>query len=564
MSIVDSEGLYHPTTDAEIKELVRQARKGHALRVHGDGHSVAHAIYTDPLDAVDNKVKPPRPPAGKNINIVLNHYGPGGVPGFQPVPGKDHVIEVDGGMRLGHTPGEPEPNGLLQRLYCEHGWMLRSTGGIAHQTVAGFIATASAGGSLQTSVSDLVCGVTFIDGKGGEVKIDEGHADFHGVVPHLGLLGIVTKVRLRCCPAFTVKGKQVTSTPKEMKLDLSGEGVGTPLADFLRDREYARLDWWPQRGSERVRIWEGKSDGPPPTKFKPKRFQMFKPGEQPAAGVVLTVLGNLDDHERMRRELKKLLEGAGPGVVDELPGALRDIGTPGSDDVASLVEHVDGGSTLETVELRDLLARSPWWLPDLFRGLLGIFAPRGGCVDFHDCAWRLLPMDDEVDDFYLPIEFTEIWVPLSQAAYAMKPLHQYFTEPKKKSDAFDRTGTFSIELYATKKSAFWLDPAYSNGSDVWSEGALRINPYWYGRNAGDPAQTFFPRFWNLLRKKQIPYRLHWGKFLPRVEDSPWWPAWIRRQYPCWDDFMRLRGRHDPHGVFVNDYWCEHLALPDET
>jgi D-arabinono-1,4-lactone oxidase len=553
----EADGFYHPTKDAEIIALVTRAcEEGRTLRVHGDGHSVAHAIYTDPLGEIDNKVKPPRRPAGKNIDIVLDRYEDG-VPGFRVVPGEDHMIEVDGGMVLGSRPGR---TGLLQQLSEQNEpWMLRSTGGIAHQTVGGFIATASAGGSLETSVNDLICGVTFIDGNGVVVNIDQGHDDFHAVVPHLGLFGVVTKVRLRCCPAFTVKGKQVTSTPKEAGLDLSGEGVGTPLADFLRAREYARLEWWPQRGYQRVRVWEGKSDGPPPSNFQPTRFHMFRPGEQPVAGVVLTVLGNLDDHERMWSELKKLLDGAGSGVVDELPQALRDIDTWGSDDVASLVEHIAGGGTRAAVEVRDLMARSPCWLPDLFPWLLRIFTPPGR-VDFHDCGWRLLPMDDEVDDFYLPIEFTEIWVPLQKAADAMKHLQEYFDEPKTRRDAFARTGTFEIELYATKKSEFWLDPAYSDGTDLWSDGALRINPYWYGRNAGDPAQTFFPPFWDLLRKKGIPYRLHWGKFLPLVEQDLGWLAWIRAQYPCWDAYMRVRKSHDPQGIFVNDYWRKHLGL----
>jgi D-arabinono-1,4-lactone oxidase len=591
---IDSDGFYHPTRNAEIAALVRRAREdGLKLRVHGDGHSVAHAIYTDPLGAVENKVRPPRRQAEKNIDIVLDRYGRKGVPGYRVWSRQERVIEVDGGMRLGRTRGMQEPNGLLQRLDDEHDWSLRSTGGIAHQTVAGFIATASAGGSLQSSVSELVCGVQLIDGTGAVVDIDEHHPDFRAVVPHLGLLGIVTKVRLRCCPSFTVKGKQVTSSPKDAAVNLfgpdrpAGPGERMSLAQFLSVNDYARIEWWPQRGTERLRVWTGMREGPPPADFHPREFKLFEQeGDQLRAGIALTALGNLRNAKRMRaqfQELRDHSEGlASYGfrnihgqVVREFAPDLREMGLLGRWVAAQVEDSAVPGTSFALVSDSPAarLERDPfrwlpkpvvrflieWWLPRFFGKLLDEFA-KNGTVRFHDRAWRALPMDDDVDDVYLPVEFSEIWVPLKRSADAMRLLHWHFGLPLSRRGSLARTGTFEIELYATTASKFWLHPAYSDGNDVWSDGALRINPYWYGRNAGDPARTFFPRLWKLLRDSDVPFRLHWGKFLPPAEQDPRWAAENRARYPGWKEFMAVRKRHDPDDIFLNDYWRAHLGL----
>jgi D-arabinono-1,4-lactone oxidase len=62
------------------------------------------------------------------------------------------------------------------------------------------------------------------------------------------------------------------------------------------------------------------------------------------------------------------------------------------------------------------------------------------------------------------------------------------------------------------------------------------------------------RYWRLFKDKGVDYRLHWGKALSDDVE------YIRRQYPRWDDFMRLRDEMDPHQVFVTDYWRRHLGI----
>ena len=38
------------------------------------------------------------------------------------------------------------------------------------------------------------------------------------------------------------------------------------------------------------------------------------------------------------------------------------------------------------------------------------------------------------------------------------------------------------------------------------------------------------------------------------------PVYLKRLYPRWDDFMALRARLDPKGVFVTKYWGDRLGI----
>jgi hypothetical protein len=115
--------------------------------------------------------------------------------------------------------------------------------------------------------------------------------------------------------------------------------------------------------------------------------------------------------------------------------------------------------------------------------------------------------------------------------------------------AYAATGAFSCEIYAAKKSRAWLSPSY--GTDV-----LRIDVFWFGLNAGDP-KTFYEPFWKLL--DPFAFRPHWGKILPGPAAS-WRKAW-RDRLPRLGDFLDLRGKLDPDGVFLTPYWRDNLVGP---
>jgi hypothetical protein len=70
---------------------------------------------------------------------------------------------------------------------------------------------------------------------------------------------------------------------------------------------------------------------------------------------------------------------------------------------------------------------------------------------------------------------------------------------------------------------------------------------------------FFQQFWDLFRDNGIPFRLHWGKYLPDFDHAEW-AAYFRSQLPRWDEFLALRSRLDPDNIFLTDYWRVHLHV----
>ena len=283
-----------------------------------------------------------------------------------------------------------------------------------------------------------------------------------------------------------------------------------------------------------------------------------------------TVLGNLDDLRRVGPGVREIVARMGEDeqLLAAVEAILRDMGRVGGFVADRLLDarRLDFGEALASAQAE--AARVSDLIPQFFPTLLGWFIPpdseqrpppNGGPQCFHDHAWRSLPMDHAVDDVYMPVEFTEIWVPMREAETVMRCLNAYFDQCDTKN-SYRRTGTFAIELYAEKANRFWMNPAYTTCNDEWVDGAFRINPFWYGRNAGDPAARFFPQFWNLLQETGVPFRLHWGKFLPVAEQDPNWVDRVRARYPMWQAFLDLRSQRDPDRIFLSEYWCRQLGL----
>src|SRR4051812_44759609 len=105
-----ADGFFHPAGEEELVALVRTAyREGRQLRVRGAAHSVSHAVYTDPLDAMRNHVEQQRPPAGDNMNVMLDRYR-----GWRVVDEQRRLVEADAGIHLGADPSDPTGTATLQ------------------------------------------------------------------------------------------------------------------------------------------------------------------------------------------------------------------------------------------------------------------------------------------------------------------------------------------------------------------------------------------------------------------------------------------------------------------
>jgi len=163
-----------------------------------------------------------------------------------------------------------------------------------------------------------------------------------------------------------------------------------------------------------------------------------------------------------------------------------------------------------------------------------------------------------VSDELVPVQFTEIFVPLSRATELVRAMDKYFnSKPNEPGDVYKRTGLFTFELYAAKRSSSWLSPAFSTGDDEWKDGAFRLNGYRLKTERLSPEEGPFGGIWKVIRESGIPFRLHWGKLQP--SDGP--PA--EPLHDRWDRFLELRSERDPGNMFLTPYWCARLGLPPE-
>jgi D-arabinono-1,4-lactone oxidase len=412
-----------------------------------------------------------------------------------------------------------------------------------------------------------------IDGRGEVYEVDRDRTpeDFHATVTSMGLLGIISKVVLRCVPTFNITGQEAITRVEDASVDLFGEGDAErpSLAGFLARTEYARLEWFPQRQGERLLVWQAQRIEPEPG-FRPTRYQEFTGDpevSQTLASLFYTLLGNLDDLRAARSKLEPIFEQ----VDDELIQYLACLGRLGQPLVEALTLALEGSveMAIEVLALAaPLLGKES---PRLMGLALDAFLPldstkkgqdKGEPQCFRDWSWRGLPMDNQVIDALLPTTFTELWIPLSYSQRAMSLLNDYFDEPATAQEALRRTGTYAIELYGAPPNSAWMSMSYSDGKDVWRDGVLRIDFYWFKNNAGNPAKVFYPQFWKLLRDNGIPFRLHWGKGQPvgSPEELADWAAFFRGQYARWDDFLERRRKLDPNNIFLTGYWRQRFNL----
>lgn len=551
-----SDGFYHPQTEEQIICLVKKAiEEGLQIRVRGATHSIAHAIYTDPgkgQKPIPNNVSHEEPPKGPNINLMLDKYI-----NLVWEDEENGIVVADSGIHLGVDPNDSSgsstlENGLLYQAF-KKGFGFNDLGGITHQTVSGFLMTGSAGGSLMYDLGENIIGFKIVDGTGDCKWVNKGDDLFPAVSLSLGLLGIITKVRFKLVKTYNIHGEEFAAPTKfeECPIDLFGPGRnGKPsMKSFLEKTPYTRILWWPQKGVERVVIWQAARGESFPS-FHPVPYKQFgdlpflAKLEQLVGAILFTLLGNKGfikiwgklyrDFKRFRLFLKTLWQIK----VGKFFGWLF--------------------SGLLTLFL-EIIFIIPVFLLSIFRFLLRIILPfviktlqplskKGEGTLFLDYYWRSLPMDNGADDILLGTEFTEIFIPIKYTERAMNLLNDIYIKK-----GYEATGFYSTELYAGYPSESWISPGYKDGA--YADGTLRVDIFWYINNQGNPASKdgFFRQFWELFRNNNIPFRLHWGKFVPDYDHDDW-ATYYRAQFSKLNDFLKIREMRDPKNIFLTSYW----------
>jgi hypothetical protein len=327
--------------------------------------------------------------------------------------------------------------------------------------------------------------------------VDEAKNPFYAAGVSMGLLGVISTVTFQCQPRFNVIGSQETHRLSKSPLRLESPGADG-LEAFLRCAPYSRLLWWPQKGVEKIQIWQAsratKADEPvthPHGKFKRRPFK-----------VIPEILGSnkIPQH-----------------VINAFYNTLRYDKTPFSPSQQQCV--VD---------------------------FLSLFLDEGE-VKFWDEWYLGIPMDDPVNDHLMPTEFTELFVDLEKSAEVMKALQEFYAG----DEGMVRTGAYANELYAGRKSKFWLSPNYGRDS-------VRVDLFWFKTRKDEPPdRAFYPQYWDLLKK--FDFRFHWGKYLSDPASSTG-VEFRRKQFPMWNQFMKLRNQMDPKNIFLTSYWKKHLGL----
>jgi hypothetical protein len=551
------DGYYHPANEDEVIALVKHAAQ-HKLqiRARGASHSTAWSIFSDPVGGKPvNMTLTRTPPAGPNINLAMDR-----MTGLEWIDDANGIAIAEAGIHLGKDPYDPigtstVDNGLLHQLF-EKGWGLNDLGGITHQTIAGFTGTGSAGGSLKYDLNN-VAAIRIVDGAGNASWIERDDPIFGAVAVSMGLLGIVTKIRLKLNPTFRVKGREDTTPtdPLHCPIDLFGDGAGAnpSLEQFLKAKDYSRIMWWPQKNADRVVIWQAdRIEGPPPPGYKPRPYQELKTDlcgwlEQLAGAIVYRLLGN--------RGFGKVV----PKLIQAYGRFIRCVaGMWGGGGLAWVGAAVIAAIVFVLLFLPTLIfIVAPGLLAALFPTALNILQPMTGKNPtlFDDYYWSSLPMDNTADDILLGTEFTEIWAPLQYSQKLMNLFAGLFATGGEKA-----VGYYSTEIYATMPSQSWLSPAFSDGADEYKDGVVRFDVFWYRGNDGIPNVEggFYQQYWDLFVNSGIPFRFHWGKYVPAY-DFPAWAEHYRTSLPRFEEFMKLRAERDPDGIFFTQYWRERFT-----
>ena len=203
---------HEPATEEELSTLVRGAvKQGKRVRVVGAGHSWSAIAAPDELAVSIDRCR-----------------------GIIAVDTQREWVTVRAGTRLCH----------LNQALAQIGLSLPIVGSIAHQSVAGAIATGTHGSSLvHGNLASLVLGLRLIDGQGETVELCAGDPRLDGARVHLGSLGVVTQVTLRVQPAFHL-AQTVESIPVK-------HVIGA-LPAIARSAEYVKVWWMPNAQSAQV------------------------------------------------------------------------------------------------------------------------------------------------------------------------------------------------------------------------------------------------------------------------------------------------------------------------
>jgi L-gulono-1,4-lactone dehydrogenase len=203
-----------PVDVKELQDIVNKARaERQKIKVIGGRHSMNNIFKTDGI-VVDLC----------NLNRVLS------------IDPQSHVVEVEAGLTLGEAIVACANKGLH----------FPSLGSWYSQSIAGAIATSTHGSSLSHgSLSDTVLEVEAVLANGNVQKFSGDNDEMKAMRCHLGRLGILTKVKLKLGPAFSLNCA-ITRLPCDMAF--------RQVVETAKSREYFNMLWIPDFDMADLRV----------------------------------------------------------------------------------------------------------------------------------------------------------------------------------------------------------------------------------------------------------------------------------------------------------------------
>lgn len=228
------EAVEHPASEVEVIEAVGRAWDvGQRVKVVGGGHSFTDAACTDgrmlSLDRLDR--------------VIAVDEGAG-------------MVTVEAGMTIKQ----------LNRELAARGLALQNLGDIDKQSVAGAIATGTHGtGAKFGALATFVEGMELVTAAGEVVRcsVTEEPEVLHCARVGLGALGVVTKVTLRCVPAFNLHHVE---RPRRF------DAVLEDLDESVESNDYFEFYWLPHTESCAI-IANNRTDEPVREKSAWKRWR---------------------------------------------------------------------------------------------------------------------------------------------------------------------------------------------------------------------------------------------------------------------------------------------------
>lgn len=205
-SCTPSRVLTPRSEDALITAMASAAAAGMRLKVVGAGHSFTPIALTD--------------------GLLLSLDGLDRVIDCDPHTG---LVTVEAGIRLKH----------LNQVLAERGLAMANLGDIVEQSLAGALSTGTHGTGMQlANLSSFVDALRIVTANGEVLDVDASTPGDLLAAARVGIgaLGVITRVRLRCVPAFRLHAVEETE-----RLDAVLEG----LDDLMSGNDHAEFYWMP-------------------------------------------------------------------------------------------------------------------------------------------------------------------------------------------------------------------------------------------------------------------------------------------------------------------------------